>query len=354
MNNCHSEPEYRPYATNRITKELQHMKRHGWSVLITPECGVMATFVVGEETCTVKLTFTPDYPGTPVAIVLTEPFAYVFPSVHVDEQLGDWLMDDILVLTTDLLDRRAEMAGRLPSITGVAYLVLGANPYEARRGRVHYDDPHVFFLDNQAISSHPRLISADFSSPVEMGILSSLLPSTFDEICFDESTFKFFNSDRYYSVHDNSQERTNLTGSMLYERMCCLTRMLKDTGTMFLEGVGGPPGGGWVKEEVINRVHYAKKYRAKIVDYCGQSGLDVEFRTVREIGRSSLLVPLLYTTVAVWQRRSDEGPSLRDGAEIELLVARKRRTQHGGRRATRSRPRQSRSPSRQSRGNNSK
>jgi hypothetical protein len=111
------------------------MKRHGWSVLITPECGVMATFVVGEETCTVKLTFTPDYPGTPVAIVLTEPFAYVFPSVHVDEQLGDWLMDDILVLTTDLLDRRAEMAGRLPSITGVAYLVLGANPYEARRGR---------------------------------------------------------------------------------------------------------------------------------------------------------------------------------------------------------------------------
>jgi hypothetical protein len=130
--------------------------------------------------------------------------------------------------------------------------------------------------------------------------------------------------------------------------------MLKDTGTMFLENVGGPPGGGWVEEEVINRVHYAKKYRAKVVDYCGQSGLDVEFRTVREIGRSSLLVPLLYTTVAVWQRRSDEGPSLRDGAEIELLVARKRRTQHGGRRATRTRPRQSRSPSRQSRGNNSK
>ena len=80
----------------------------------------------------------------------------------------------------------------------------------------------------------------------------------------------------------------------------------------------------------------------------------MEFKTVREIGRSSLIVPLLYTKVAVGQRRSGEGPSLRDGAEIELLVARKRRTQHGGRRATKTRPRQSRSPSRKSRGNGGK
>jgi hypothetical protein len=349
------------------------MKVNGWNVFITPECGVMVTFgfrdglqivtqdadtpkglVIGAQVmCTVQVTFRPDYPRTPAGIVLIQPFSYVFPSAHVDAQLGYTLMDDLVGLTTSLFDRRAEMAGRLPCITGSAFLVLGASPHEARRNRMHYDNPSVFFLDLEAGIRHSQLIPADFSSPVEMGILSSLLPNAFDEICFDQSTFKFFNGDSYYDEFNlmkheaNPKIRSDLPGAMLYERVCCLARMLKDTGTMFLEEVSGVPGGAWDPQshEWRNRAHYSEQYRAKVVEICERAGLVVDFKKVREIRRSSMLVHSLYTTVADWPRSAGEDVSLRDGMEIELLVARKQPTQHGGRRASRTQLRQLRSPS---------
>lgn len=308
------------------------MRLRGWDVRVTPACDVMVTFDARNVTCTVQVTFTPDYPRTPVGLVLVQPFAYVFPPAHVDAQLGQTLMDDLVALTTDLHDRRAEMAGRLPPhITGAAYLVLGASPYEARRGRVHYDDPRVFFLDKMESPAHPRLIHADFSSPVEMGLLASLLPEAFDEICFDQSSFKCFSGDRHYDVHDLVADPvvgSNLPGTMLYERVCCLARMLKIAGSLFLEDVDGAPGGGWREHEWRNQAHYRKLNKDKVVEICERAGMAVDDKTVGEIGRSSVLVPFLYSNVAVWTSGRDV--SMVDGAAVELLIARKRPTQQGG------------------------
>jgi len=323
---CHSKPKYEIRITEKIKSALQHMQRHGWNVLITSQCGVTVTF--GDDVlCTVQLKFTPKYPGIPVEIVMTRPFTYVFPTFHVDSQPNLSLMEDIMVLTTDLFNRRAEMASRLPIITGDAYLVLGATPYEERRGRTHYQNQNVFFLDNQPIR-HERFIQVDFSSPVEMGILSSLLPNTFNEICFDDSTFKFFSGDGDYNAWNTHtytrQILKNLPGSMLYERICYLTHMLKDTGTMFIERVGNPSGAVVEEEfEFATPDDLFSMNREKVVDYCRRAGLDVNFNKVREIGRSSFLVPLLYKTVSLWDQPNDGHVLIGDGSEFELLVARK-------------------------------
>lgn len=324
---CHPKPKYEIRITEKIKSALNHMQRQGWNILITSQCGVIVTFGVGDVLCTVQLKFTPKYPGTPVEIVMTRPFNYVFPTFHVDSQPNFSLMDDIMVLTTDLIKRRAEMASRLPIITQDAYLVLGATPYEERRGRTHYQNQNVFFLDNQQIS-HERFIQVDFSSPVEMSILSSLLPNTFNEICFDDSTFKFFSGDGEYNAwntHNHTHQiLKNLPGSMLYERICNLTHMLKDTGTMFIERVGNPSGAVVEEEyEFATPDDLFRMNREKVVNYCRRAGLDVNFKKVREIGSSSFLVPLLYKTVSLWDQPNDGHVSIGDSSEFELLVARK-------------------------------
>ena len=104
---------------------------------------------------------------------------------------------------------------------------------------------------------------------------------------------------------------------MLYERLCCLTHMLKDTGTMFLENVSGPSGGCWVGDQINDTRYHSNMNKEKVVDYCTWAGLDVGFKTVREIGRSSFLVPLLYSRLAGWE------PPGSDPLQRELLVAHK-------------------------------
>lgn len=325
---CHPEKYYEGNVVQKIKDDL-----HDAKINITSECGVKVNFYVYGFRCTVQLKFTPDYPWYPVDIMLTEPFTYVFPKVHVDLQMGNSLMEDSMALTKDLIEKWEEMASRLPKITGPAYLVLGAHPYEEPHGRTHYDNPNVFFLDNlhgmpddyaYALRGHNRFIHVDFSSPVEMSILAGLLPNTFDEICFDKSTFKFFSNDYEYDVYSrylqDDKTRKNLPGSMLYERLHCLTRMLKNTGTMFLEHVDGPSGGGWIGDQTKNIEYHSNKNREKVVDYCKWAGLDVGFKTVREIGDTSFLVPLLYSRLAGW-----EAPRI-NPLQCELLVAHKTAT----------------------------
>jgi hypothetical protein len=315
---CYPSSDY----TERINKELLYMKKQGWDVL-NSKCGMTVTFNVNDVSYTVDLKFKPNYPNTPVGIVLTKPFTYVFPPVHVDSQTGEWLIDDIFTLTTDLLKRRAEMQVRLPIITEKAYLVLGANPDEPPRGRSHYENTNVFFIDNQDII-HDRFIQVDFSSPVEMGILSSLLPNKFDEICFDDSTFKFFSGDGKYETY-NTPRNDLLKGSMLYERICYLTNMLKDTGTLFIERyseLSGPAPTLKLNQQRMDMI--LEKNREKIVDYCRRAGLNVNFKTVRKIGSTSKLVPVLYKKVLVRKSLTDVVES--DGSERELLVGSKTAT----------------------------
>ena len=317
---CHPERYYEGHVIQKIKDHLHDVK-----INITSVCDVTMKFVVYDFMCTVKLTFPSRYPMEPVDIMLTEPFTYVFPKIHVDKQMGKSLKEDSMALTKDLFEKYAEMAMRLPNITGTAYLVLGAHPCEIRHGRTHYDNPSVFFLDKYDVSGcslrdHDRFIYVDFSSPVEMGILAALLPNTFDEICFDKSTFKFFSYDDEYDIHsllDDDKTLENLPKSMLYERLHCLTRMLKDTGTMFLEQVDGPSGGGWVGDEIKDSDYHSNINKEKVVDYCTAAGLDVGFKTVREIGSTSFLVPLLYSRLAGWE------PPRSDPLKWELLVAHK-------------------------------
>ena len=320
---CHPEKSYLQHTIRKIKDNLLDEE-----INITSECGVTMNFFVYDDLCTAHLTFTPRFPSEPAGIMLTKPFTYVFPKVHVDLQNHNpSLKEDIMNLTKDLLEKASVITRRLPQITDTAYLVIGGHPYEERNGRTHYDNPNVFFIDNLCeydtqYYKHDQFIHLDISSPVQLGILAGLLPNKFDEICFDKSTFKFFRSDIEYeqfseSIVKNHDIRENLNNSMLLERLSFLTRMLKDTGKMFISDVEGDT---WVGEEQIrNMAQLARQNREKVVDYCQRAGSNVEFKTVGEIGHTSVLVPLLYGgRRARWELQGSIEPSQR-----VLLVAHK-------------------------------
>ena len=99
-----------------------------------------------------------------------------------------------------------------PPTTEHSLLILGAHPHEDRRGRTFYDDPDVYLLDYSPViaeegKEEERYYQIDFRDASQMAALAFLVPSAFDEICFDESTTKFFNEpldtlqSRIQSIH---------------------------------------------------------------------------------------------------------------------------------------------------------
>jgi len=74
-----------------------------------------------------------------------------------------------------------------------AFLVVGANPFEDRRGRTFYDDPRYYLLDRVGSSSAPsRYFQQDFLDVAGMTELARRYPKMFDYIFFDFSVCKFF------------------------------------------------------------------------------------------------------------------------------------------------------------------
>jgi len=78
-----------------------------------------------------------------------------------------------------------------------AYLVVGSCPFEERKGRIFYDNPHYYLLDhcvtgpNQR-SSTLRYFHQNFTDRMAMTRLAERYPKMFDHIFFDVAVFKFF------------------------------------------------------------------------------------------------------------------------------------------------------------------
>jgi SAM-dependent methyltransferase len=115
-----------------------------------------------------------------------------------------------------------------PPTTEHSLLILGSHPKEDRRGRTFYDDSDVYLLDvapsmeEEEEEGKERYYQIDFRDASHMAALAFLIPNAFDEICFDESTTKFFN----YPL------------DTLQSRIQSIHRMLKVGGVFYVDKPG--------------------------------------------------------------------------------------------------------------------
>lgn len=304
----------------RLQVELEECNQLGLMADWVGDWDIHVEFDFGDARYLLRVSIPAHYPQSHPQIVLTHPFVYYTPTLYArlswneHTTLFGWISLYIDTTFRAMVEMRATMA--LPRITDPAYLVLGGSPSEDPRGRSHYDHPHVFFLDRSGDVGLPRFFHIDFANPAELGVLASLLPGAFDEICFDWSTLKFFNSDGgEEDALDNAAliRRVNPTGwqkmveqgytMMLHERLVYLRIMLKEGGRIFFENFDSPPNGSqlWVRSTT--------DYRTWFLSYCIRAGFSCRATTTDEIGNTSILTPLLF----------HETP-------VPILIARKIRT----------------------------
>jgi hypothetical protein len=117
-----------------------------------------------------------------------------------------------------------------------SYLVLGANPGEARGKRVYYNDPHYWQMDivlesYQASPDTSRFFKIDFNNIAQLSYLASKLPKSFDIICFDYATITYFWADK------NPEYLRGMT-----ERLINIRALLKDDGYIYMERISQPTG----------------------------------------------------------------------------------------------------------------
>ncbi len=123
-----------------------------------------------------------------------------------------------------------------------SYLVLGANPGEARGKRVYYNDPHYWQMDivlesYQASPDTSRFFKIDFNNIAQLSYLASKLPKSFDIICFDYATIK------YFWDGDDPEYLKAMT-----ERLITIRELLTDDGHIFMEKSHFPFGVRFGKE----------------------------------------------------------------------------------------------------------
>ena len=265
------------------------------------------TFRRGGATYRINVRIPYHYPDTPPDIFLQEPFQYYTPTLYPRRHwnrrrtLYGWIQFYIDTTLRPMLEMRLSMLRKMPPIllakmTNPVYLVLGAFPSEEPNGRVHYSNPNVFLLD-KVDDTGPRFLKADFASPLELGSLASLLPDTFDEMCFDWSTLKFFSVDETEEslawkrpfippdVYENMVNHGQFT--MLLERLVYLRTMLKDGGKIYFERFSDGQGG---RHELERHVSYDPHW---FLAYCERAGFDCSIRTADTI-HDSVLTPMLF------------------------------------------------------------
>jgi SAM-dependent methyltransferase len=157
-------------------------------------------------------------------LTLSTRLEYYWP--HAPAKIHE-LLDKCLGPTIDHMKSvLEELAPKVkPPTTEHSLLILGSHPKEDRRGRTFYDDPDVYLLDATPVieeAERERYYQIDFRDASHMAALAFLIPNAFDEICFDESTTKFFN----YPL------------DTLQSRIQSIHRMLKVGGVFYVDKPG--------------------------------------------------------------------------------------------------------------------
>jgi hypothetical protein len=215
-----------------------------------------------------RVKFKKPYPAVPPEIYIESPFVYMLRKIDYNwnpaEALRDYLKEHIEPELGAIVDSIATMRASIPMpVPGEpAYLVLGASTADElnRQRRPFYTDPNFYMLayghGAAPAGSHPRYFYIDFKNDLELRILSFLLSNAFDEIIFDYAVMKFFkDGQNSYSTWSRSREpleRNEYIKALkdnavpvgtTISRLYSLKNMLKDDGTLYLSGIGVPPGG---------------------------------------------------------------------------------------------------------------
>jgi hypothetical protein len=308
--------------SNRIiSKEVDNYLEKTGIQLIYKNGEIIFPININELLYEIKIIFNFPYLFTLPKFVLIKPFLYIFPKtiytgVRPFYEIIENLIQPHLL---KIIEMRNNIEQKLPKITNPAYLVIGNNPYgdqlftedvlswmlsvetppekasaelkAANKNRL-LANKNIFLLDNvdpsffekklQNFSSidASRYIRTNFSDPMELGTLSSLLHKQFDEIWFD-SAFVFFRSDRDYTKNDYINNK--FEGTMLLERFIYLKNMLKDGGRLFIRGYMAAFG---------RSNGDTTDYGAIIISKCNEAGFVTKIVNRNEIFKSEIIPSL--------------------------------------------------------------
>jgi hypothetical protein len=146
-------------------------------------------------------------------------------------------------------------------------LVIGVSPYEpyysSQEYRNIFNDPNIFLLadtrfeieinndiDRELTIDKSRFFEIDFNNLEQLQIFSETYNNIFDTICFDKSTWKFFNYDETAS-----------------QRLLYIYNLLKPNGILYIPNV---EPSGWVYDD---RKRQEQEYRTKTLTLLRQSNL---------------------------------------------------------------------------------
>ena len=216
----------------RRTKEIFMGTSYGPFTTIVKDDTMRVNMKVSDIDVEVEIVLPATFPRVPPEILIKKPFpglvlrcladdgkVHYIDNPKIKDERSGRMYDDPLTLSTrleyhwphapakihELLDKclgptidhmksvLEKLAPKVtPPTTEHSLLILGSHPHEDRRGRTFYNDADVYLLDVTPDTGE-RYYHIDFRDASQMAALAFLVPHAFDEICFDESTTKFFN-----------------------------------------------------------------------------------------------------------------------------------------------------------------
>jgi hypothetical protein len=276
--------DIRKQSLVRLEKEYN---RFSESYTVTLEKNTFIVNIPFETiTYTLRIIIPTKYPFDQPFIRVESPFMYVIPDIKTNWGPGMVLINFVVSHVKSKIDAINQLISTMKpiltpmieSIPDTAYLVLGSFPSENKRGRYYYTNPSIYLLDQMNVDGNfPNYFRIDFTNSEQLLAFSSLVGKKFDEICFDYSTMKFF----------------KIPQDSVVERITYLKNMLKDTGTLYFESIGSPPGGAYgVNKATGQRI--VNDDRGIFIEECKEAGLSTDVEMRAEDITDSVLVNELY------------------------------------------------------------